>query len=647
VSLSAYAYPIALALLSIAVALCEHFFPWRKAQRQLRPSLMSDLAHLVFNGHFLGVLLYGVAVHRILPTVDRFLGAHGLTPVVYRSVAARWPLWLQILVVVVAMDFVQWCVHNLLHRVPLLWEMHKTHHSVVDGEMDFIVSFRFQWLEVVVYKALQYLPLSFFGFSGTAILVHAIFGTLIGHLNHANLDLGYGPWRYVLNSPRMHLWHHNYDADSRTTVNFGIIFSAWDWIFGTAYMPPASQYQTPARIGFRGDDTFPHSFFAQEAWPLQRLLPRRWQRGAVPVVLGGMVLAALWVLHEPPRPPQRQSARPSAGQAAQTPAQQSVVTPLFDEPLAASQPLGGRPLAGSYSRTAQEADAALSRFGSDARAAGYAHPELLVSVPELARALQSPRLVLLDLRPPARFETGHIPSALPVGRADYAEDGPVPGLTRSREHLQALLRARGVRPDSVIVLYTDGGPEAFRFFWSLQAVSALPARLLDGGLLAWKAAGHAVTGGPARRVIPGDVVLPPPVTSVPLRWQEIERLVQEPAALLLDSRTRAEYRGDKQHPEAARSGHIPGARHLDWQSVLRGPDDPRLRPVEELRALFQPFGLAQRSHIVTACQSGTRSSVLYFALLQLGVPRDKLLNYNGSWAEYSRLGLPLVTGDEP
>ncbi|MFO0578047.1 MAG: sterol desaturase family protein [Polyangia bacterium] len=646
--LSAYAYPISLALLSLLVALCERLFPWRKDQRPLRPHLLSDLAHLVFNGHFLGVLLYGIAVHRILPAIDRSLGAHGLTPIVYRSVAARWPLWLQIGVVVVVMDFVQWCVHNLLHRVPLLWELHKTHHSVVDGEMDFIVSFRFQWLEVVVYKALQYLPLAFFGFSSAAILVHAIFGTLIGHLNHANLDLGYGPWRYVLNSPRMHLWHHNYDTDGRTTVNFGIIFSAWDWIFRTAYMPPASRYRPPARIGFRGDDTFPHSFLAQEAWPLQRLLPRRLQQGLAPIALGLIVLTALWLLHEPPRQPaQPGTSRAPVSAPGSAPGSALQTTPLLDEPLAASQPLGVRPPPGSYSRSAQEADAALARFGEDARVAGYTHPEHLVSVPELARALQSPRLVLLDLRPAARFETGHIPSALPVGRADYAEDGPVPGLTRSREHLQALLRARGVRPDSVIVLYTDGGPEAFRFFWSLQAVSAQPARLLDGGLLAWKAAGHAVTVGPPRRVLPGDVVLPPPATSAPLHWQDIGKLAQQPEALLLDSRTRAEYRGDQQHPEAARRGHIPGARHLDWQSVLRSPEDPRLRPVAELRALFRPFALEQRSHIVTACQSGTRSSVLYFALVQLGVPREKLLNYNGSWAEYSRLGLPLVTGDAP
>lgn len=629
-SLAAYAYPIALGLLSLLLVGLEHFFPWRREQRQLRPRLLSDLMHLVFNGHFLGVLLYGIAVHHVLPAVDRLLGAYGLTPVVYRNLALRWPLWIQIPVVLVVLDFVQWCVHNLLHRVPLLWEFHKTHHSVVDGEMDFLVSFRFQWVEVVVYKTAQYLPLAFFGFADTAILVHAIFGTLIGHLNHSNLDLGHGAWRYVLNSPRMHIWHHDHARDGRTTVNFGIIFSVWDWIFRTAYVP--ADKHPPARIGFQGEEQFPTNFLAQEAWPLGLLVPRRLRHGPVWITLGVLVLGLLFVAHRPlslHRAPPKQAA-----------------TPLLGETLAESQPLRTAP-PGTYARTAEEADAALGLFGSEARAAGYAHPEYLVSVAELARALQSPRLVIFDLRPDARFASGHIPAALPVGRADYAEDGPVPGLTRSREHMQALLRSRGVRTDSVLVLYTDGGPESFRFFWSLSAVSALPARILDGGLIAWKQAGHAVTAGPARRIVPGDVVLPPLAELAPLHWQEIQSLLQDPGALLLDSRTRAEYRGEKQHPEAVRSGHIPGAQHMEWQSVLRSASDPRLLPLDDLRTLFLPFAITERSHIVTACQSGTRSSVLYFALLQLGVPRERLLNYNGSWAEYSRLGLPLHTGDAP
>ena len=116
----------------------------------------------------------------------------------------------------------------------------------------------------------DFIHLVFFGFRWEALMFHAIFGTLIGHLNHSNLNLGHGPWRYVLNSPRMHIWHHDYDGTAKTTVNYGIIFSCWDWIFGTAKMPA----DPPAHLGFDGVETFPDNFFSQEIWPIPKLLPR-------------------------------------------------------------------------------------------------------------------------------------------------------------------------------------------------------------------------------------------------------------------------------------------------------------------------------------------------------------------------------------
>jgi sterol desaturase/sphingolipid hydroxylase (fatty acid hydroxylase superfamily) len=297
--MAAYTYVIALALISVFVAGLEWAFPWRREQPQLRRALLSDFVHLAFNGHLLGIILYGIAVNRVLPAVDDLVGGQGFTGLVGRNIAVDWPWWIQIPVALVVVDFMQWGIHNLLHRVPFLWPLHQTHHSVKDGEMDWIVAFRFQWAEVVVYKALLYVPLAFFGFSSFAMLFHAIFGTLIGHLNHANLDLGHGWWRYILNSPRMHIWHHDRAADAKTTVNFGIIFSTWDWLFGTAKMPDAP----PAHIGFAGDQQFPNDFFGQAAWPLPALFGARLNTLPARLVsstFGIAIVAGLYMLSLPP-----------------------------------------------------------------------------------------------------------------------------------------------------------------------------------------------------------------------------------------------------------------------------------------------------------------------------------------------------------
>jgi sterol desaturase/sphingolipid hydroxylase (fatty acid hydroxylase superfamily) len=250
-----WSYPLVLVVVSAGVALLERVTPARPSQPALRRGLWSDALYLLFNGHFLGVGLAWTAARTVDPLLASRFDLH---------LAAGWPIWLQAIVATVVLDFAQWTIHILLHRVPWLWEVHKVHHSVRNGEMDWIVSFRFHWAEVVVYKTLQYLPLALLGFAGEALFFHAVFGTVVGHLNHANLDWGHGPWRYVLNSPRMHLWHH--DADAPRARNFGILFSVWDWLFGTAHLPD----HPPRRLGFDGEQALPPDFFRRSLWPLVR-----------------------------------------------------------------------------------------------------------------------------------------------------------------------------------------------------------------------------------------------------------------------------------------------------------------------------------------------------------------------------------------
>jgi sterol desaturase/sphingolipid hydroxylase (fatty acid hydroxylase superfamily) len=171
----------------------------------------------------------------------------------------------------------EWCVHNLLHRVPWLWEFHKLHHSI--EELDWIGNFRFHWMEIVVYQSLTYFPLVILGVDGGVILAIAVAVTLIGHLNHSNLNITWGPLRYVVNSPRMHVWHHDYEwpADRPYGVNFGIALSLWDWLLGTAYWPAPEKapQQQPRRLGFHGIERFPRTLLGRLTYPLSRWVPVR------------------------------------------------------------------------------------------------------------------------------------------------------------------------------------------------------------------------------------------------------------------------------------------------------------------------------------------------------------------------------------
>ncbi len=244
-----------LVILAVLFIALERIVPWRRGQRLLRRELGQDVFWLVFNGYILSAL-FGSAFLGIESTLSRALSlVCGCVPEQLHLIG-RLPLPLQVIVVLIAADFMEWLVHNALHRIDFLWRFHRVHHSIT--QMDWIGNFRFHWFEVIVYRSVKYLPLAALGARWEAVLIVAVFATAIGNLNHANLNVSFGPLRYVLNSPRMHIWHHDADRPG-PGVNFGIVLSVWDWIFRTAYLPPDPG--GPAALGFRRMDEVPTSLF--------------------------------------------------------------------------------------------------------------------------------------------------------------------------------------------------------------------------------------------------------------------------------------------------------------------------------------------------------------------------------------------------
>ena len=153
-------------------------------------------------------------------------------------------------------------MHNWLHRVPWLWEFHKLHHSI--KQLDWIGNIRFHWMGIVIYRGLTYLPLIVLGVNSAVILWIAVFTTLIGYVNHSNLELDWGPFRFVLNSPRLHVRHLDVINHKKSGQNFGIIFSLWDFLFGTAYLPKEEQ---PLRLGFENMEKFPAHLLSRLVYP--------------------------------------------------------------------------------------------------------------------------------------------------------------------------------------------------------------------------------------------------------------------------------------------------------------------------------------------------------------------------------------------
>jgi sterol desaturase/sphingolipid hydroxylase (fatty acid hydroxylase superfamily) len=117
-------------------------------------------------------------------------------------------------------------------------------------------------MENILYKPLKTVGVMLLGGfePQQAFIVHFV-AISIGHINHANVKLTWGPLKYLFNNPVMHLYHHSYTLpDGKYGVNFGISLSLWDYIFKTHYIPEDSG---TIPLGFPGDQEIPKNFLGQ------------------------------------------------------------------------------------------------------------------------------------------------------------------------------------------------------------------------------------------------------------------------------------------------------------------------------------------------------------------------------------------------
>ena len=246
-----------LIVISLVVWFLEIIFPWRKNQSRIRKDFWLDGFYMFFN-----FFIFSIFISGDYKAIGLFFNEIGITT---KSLAvfnlSNWPAGIQLIVFFIILDFVQWLTHLLLHKYEVLWRFHKVHHSV--KEMGFSAHLRYHWMENILYKPLKTLGVMLLGGfePEQAYIVHFIAIT-IGHLNHANIRITWGPLKYVLNNSVMHLYHHMkaLPEDKSKGINFGISLSIWDFLFKTNYLPDDNG---EIELGFPNEENFPKGFFGQ------------------------------------------------------------------------------------------------------------------------------------------------------------------------------------------------------------------------------------------------------------------------------------------------------------------------------------------------------------------------------------------------
>lgn len=251
---------------SVAIWLLELAFPWRKNQPAIRQDFWLDLFYTFWNYFLFSLVLYNALSNVFVALFNDFLGLFGTKNLVAIQLGSL-PAWAQLLIIFVFRDFMQYHIHRLLHRVDWLWEFHKVHHST--EQMGFGGLLKYHFVENIVYRTLEYVPLAMLGFGISDFFVVHIFTLVLGQLGHANLYIPLGRFKYLFNTPQMHLWHHAkyWPVAHPRGFNFGISLSIWDYLFKTNHWP---HNDAELSVGLPVEEHFPKDFINQTLEPFHK-----------------------------------------------------------------------------------------------------------------------------------------------------------------------------------------------------------------------------------------------------------------------------------------------------------------------------------------------------------------------------------------
>jgi len=143
------------------------------------------------------------------------------------------PFWFEIFAALLLLDLAIYLQHIMMHRVPLLWRLHRVHHA--DLDIDMTTGSRFHTIEIIVSMLIKGVVILLLGPALIAVLIFEVLLNGMAIFNHANVSLPPAVERvvrYLLVTPDMHRVHHS-TVKRETDSNYGFNLSTWDRMFRT------------------------------------------------------------------------------------------------------------------------------------------------------------------------------------------------------------------------------------------------------------------------------------------------------------------------------------------------------------------------------------------------------------------------------
>ncbi|MDX2506389.1 MAG: sterol desaturase family protein [Gammaproteobacteria bacterium] len=208
----------------IVMAAWEVYAPRRSLSLPKVARWLNNLGLVFFNSLLLRFLFPAAAVG-----VAVFASEHGWGLLNYYSL----PFVVAVLLSIIAMDFIIYLQHVMVHAVPMLWRLHRVHHA--DLDYDVTTGARFHPVEIILSMLIKFATIIVIGPPVIAVILFEVILNGLAMFNHSNVGLPKALdkfLRWFIVTPDMHRVHHSVE-DDETNSNFGFNLTWWDRIFGT------------------------------------------------------------------------------------------------------------------------------------------------------------------------------------------------------------------------------------------------------------------------------------------------------------------------------------------------------------------------------------------------------------------------------
>ncbi|MEM7216287.1 MAG: sterol desaturase family protein [Pseudomonadota bacterium] len=220
--------------LFVLLAALEFLAPRRELEHVKSKRWLTNWAIVFIDSAVLRLIFTGAAVGAAIWAEENGYGLFNLIET---------PVWFAIVMSFIILDFAIWFSHLASHKVPLLWAVHRMHHSDVD--IDVTTAIRFHPIEIVLSMLWKILIVTLLGAPALAVLIFEIVLNGAAMFNHSNMKIPRSVDRFLrllIVTPDMHRVHHSI-IHNETDSNYGFNLAVWDHLFRTYIDQPEKGHE--------------------------------------------------------------------------------------------------------------------------------------------------------------------------------------------------------------------------------------------------------------------------------------------------------------------------------------------------------------------------------------------------------------------